>query len=417
MQINSPAVKTTLSKLLLCLMLQSLPVIVMAQKIGAKYTVTESEASRIVATVLRQSPVIDGHNDLFVHYMDCNKCPRDLSDYRIDTINRGQTDIPRLRKGGTGAVLLNVFGKDRTQSSYLQAWDLLYRMEAAYSNDLAVVKSSAGMREAMKQGKIALLPILEGAIRLEDNPALLRMYYRLGLRSVTFAYKTNGLSDASDDTVAHNGISEKGRNMIREMNHLGVLVDLSHVSAKAMSDVLDVSQAPVIFSHSNAKALCQVNRNVPDDILIRLKKNGGLIMISFVPYFTTNAFSDWMNSGDQVYFKSIAEFPNRPDTVNKIMEKWENEHPQPPVSVADLADHFDYVKKLIGIDHIGMAGDYDGISFAIPGLEDVSGYPKLLMELARRGWSETELKKVSGENFLRVFEAVEKTAAAGQGRQ
>lgn len=401
-----PAIRSVV----LLLAFSLIPALLFAQKQGSKYTVTETVAAAVVAAVLQQSPVIDGHNDLFVQYMDCNKCPRDIGDYPIDTISRGQTDIPRLRKGGAGAVLMNVFGKERSQSSYLQAWDLLYRLEEAYKNDIAIVNSSSGLRETMKKGRIAFLPTLEGAIRLEDNPALLRMYYRMGLRSVTFAYKTNGLADASDDTVAHNGISSKGRTMISEMNKLGVMIDLSHVSAKAMSDILDASKAPVFFSHSNAKALCNVNRNVPDDILFRLKKNGGLIMLTFVPYFTTNTFNEWMNSGDLVYYKALADFPNRRDTVNSIMEKWENDHPQPPVSVADLADHFDYVKKLIGIDHVGMAGDFDGISFTIPGLEDVSTYPVLLQELARRGWTVEELRKLTSENFLRVFEEVEKTA-------
>lgn len=226
----------------------------------AKYRRTEDEAKKIVAKVIKASPVIDGHNDLFIHYFDCKTCPRDLKDYRIDTINKGHTDIPRLRKGGAGGVLMNVFGNDKVASSYLTAWDLLYRMEQAFSKDLKIVGSSAEMSKAMQEGKIALLPILEGSVRLENSPALLRAYYRLGLRSVTFAYKTNDLADGSDDTARHNGISEIGKKMIQEMNSLGVLIDMNHISAKAMNDILDITQSPVIFSHSNARALCDVNR-------------------------------------------------------------------------------------------------------------------------------------------------------------
>jgi membrane dipeptidase len=375
-----------------------------------KYVKSESEAGKTVVNVLKASPVIDGHNDLFIHYFDCKTCPIDLKDYRIDTIAKGHTDIPRMRKGGVGAMLMNVFGRDTNITSYLQAWDLLYRMEAAHSKDLKVVGTSAEIRSAMKEGKIALLPILENALRLKNNPALLRTYYKLGLRSVTMAYSTNGLADGSDDTARHNGISAKGKEMVKEMNRLGMLVDISHISAKAMHDILDVTQAPVIFSHSNVKALTNVNRNVPDDVLLRLKQNRGIIMLTFVPYFTTNQFSKWTIEGDSLYYATIKKYPEDTTTLGKIMDQWENENPKPEVTVSQMADHFDYVKKLIGVDHIGMAGDYDGIYFTIKGLEDVSTFPKLLIELARRGWTEAELRKITGENFLRVFEQVEKKA-------
>jgi membrane dipeptidase len=233
----------------------------------------------------------------------------------------------------------------------------------------------------------------------------------LGLRSVTFAYSTNGLADGSDDTARHNGVSAIGREMIKEMNRLGVLIDMSHISAKAMNDILDETKAPVIFSHSNARALCDVNRNVPDDVLLRLKKNGGIIMLTFVPYFVKIEHMKWLDEGDAVYYKAIKDYPDQKDKVDSIMTKWEKEKPEPFVNVSNMADHFDYVKKLIGADHIGMAGDYDGISFTIKGLENISTFPNLLTELARRGWTENELKKITSENFLRVFEQVEKNAA------
>jgi len=375
-----------------------------------KYVLHEAKAKEIVGRVLKASHVIDGHNDLFIHYFDCKTCPRDFKDYRIDTIAKGHTDIPRWKKGGVGGQLLNIFGRGLTHESYLQAWDFLYRMEKLYNKDLKIVGTAAEMRTAMKAGKIAILPMLEGAVRIQDNPLYLRMYYKLGLRSVTFAYKTNGLADGSDDTVRHNGISDSGRVMIKEMNRLGVLIDMSHISAKAMNDILDITEAPVIFSHSNVRALCNVNRNVADDVLLRLMKNRGIIMLTFVPYFTRKEMYDWMNRGDEVYYKAEKDFPGNRDTVNAIISKWEEDNLAPVVTVADMADHFDYVKKLIGVNHIGMAGDYDGIGFTIKGLENVSTYPNLLVELARRGWTETELKKITGGNFLRVFEEVEKKA-------
>lgn len=379
-------------------------------KPAEKYQISQAAAEKIVQRVVNTSPVIDGHNDVFVKYMDCRDCPRDLTDYRIDTINNGHTDLIRLKKGGAGGMLINIFGQDTGKRSYLLAWDLLYRMEAAYSKKMKVVKSSIDMKQAMDQGKIAFLPSLEGAVRLEDHASLLRMYYRLGLRSVTFAYKTNALADGSDDTARHNGVSTAGREMIKEMNRLGVIIDMSHISEKSMNDILDISSAPVIFSHSNVKALCNVNRNVSDNVLQRLKVNRGIIMLTFVPYFVAQKHSNWLDAGDAVYYKAVADHPGKTDTVNAIMEHWEKNNPEPLVTVSDMADHFDYVKKLIGVDHIGMAGDFDGIQFTIRGLENTSTYPNLLIELARRGWSESDLKKITGQNFLRVFGEVEREA-------
>jgi membrane dipeptidase len=385
-----------------------------SQPTARKYSVSETQASAIVQKVLKTSPVIDGHNDLFAWYFGCNykklkKCPQDIADYPLDTISKGQTDIPRWRKGGVGGVLLNVYAD--SLNDYLDAYDLLYRLEKEYPKDLKVVGTAVEMRTAMKADKITLLPMLEGAVRLENKPSLLRSFYKMGLRCVTFAYKTNGLADGSDDTPTHNGISSIGKEMITEMNRLGVLIDMSHISAKSMNDILDITKAPVIFSHSNARALCDVNRNVSDEVLKRLKKNNGIIMLTMVPEFTTNAIKDWMNTGDAVYYKAKKDFPGNRDTVNAIIGKWEKDNTPPAVTVVEIANHFDYVKKLIGVDCIGIGGDYDGLSFTITGMEDVSSYPKLLIELAKRGWTEVELRKISSENFLRVFEEVERTAA------
>lgn len=398
-------------------------VIFISLKVGAQksnqisgnniYTLTEDAAKKIVHKVLKSSPVIDGHNDLFIHYFDCKNCPRDLNDYRIDTNNTGHTDIPRLRKGGVGGILLNVFGRERNLDSYMQAWDLLYRMEDAYSNDLKVVGTAAEMKIVMKQGKIAILPSLEGAVRLGNNMYLLRAYYKLGLRSVTFAYNTNQLADGSDDTAKYNGISQLGKEMIKEMNRLGILIDMSHISAKAMSDILDITKAPVIFSHSNVRALCDVNRNVPDDILIRLKQNNGIIMLTPVPYFTRDEHNRWLNNRDSMGEALYARFKQNPNdslALDKINEQWQLDNPEPVVTIADLANHFDYVKKLIGVDYIGIAGDYDGIEFFIKGMEDIASFPGLLAELARRGWTEKELLQITSENFLRVFAEVEHKA-------
>lgn len=378
-----------------------------------KYTKSEAEAEKITAKVLKVSPVIDGHSDLFAWYFGCDykklaKCPQDIADYPLDSIRKGQTDIPRWHAGGVSGVQLNVFAD--SLGSFLDAYDLLYRLENTYSKDLKVVDSAAEMRQAMRDGKIAILPMLEGSIRLENKTSFLRAFYKQGLRCVTFTYTTSDWADGSDDAPKHNGISKLGKEMVKEMNRLGIIIDMSHSSAKSMSDILDITQAPVIFSHSNAKKLCNVNRNVPDEILLRLKVNKGLIMLDMVPDHTTDTFARWMADGDEVYYKTKAQFPNDKQKLKETMEKWENENPRPVVTISNVADHFDYVKKLIGVDHIGIGGDFDGLDYTISGMEDVSSYPKLLTELAKRGWTENELKKITGENYLRVFADIEKRA-------
>ena len=409
---NSLIIKRTLVLLMICLAcsLKAQNQNVNQKKREIKYVLSQLAAERIVKKVLRSSPVIEGHNDLYFHFVGCEDCPKDLADYPIDVKTEGQTDIPRWRKGGVGGQLLNVASKETTAKKYLESWDLLYRMQNAYPRDLPIVGTAEDTRRAMRVGKIAIIPSLEGAVILENNLALLRNYYRLGLRSVTFAYETNDLADGSDDVPKHNGISSFGKEMVKEMNRLGIMIDMSHISAKAMHDILDVSQAPVIFSHSNVRAICEVNRNVPDDVLNRLKANRGIIMLTFVPYFTTNSLSKWMKTGDDFYYDLKEKYPDDKTKVSAGIKKWETDNPQPTVTVSDIADHFDYVKKLIGIDYIGMSGDYDGIAFTISGMEDVSSYPKLLVELARRGWTEKELRKITSGNFLRVFEEVEKKA-------
>ncbi len=378
-----------------------------------EYPVSSEKATQIVAEILKTSPIIDGHNDLFVNYFDCKTCPKDLNDYPIDIIAPGQTDIPRMKKGGVGGVLLNVFGREKTLDSYMQAWDLLYRMQDTYNNELKIVSTASEMRKGMQEGKITILPSLEGAVRLGNNKYLLKTYYKLGLRSVTFAYSSNQFADGSDDTAKYNGISALGSEMVGEMNKLGVIIDMSHISAQAMNAILDVTKAPVIFSHSNVQALCNVNRNVPDDVLKKLKLNGGIIMLCPVPYFTTNTYFDWHNLNDSFFENLFERFQKNPadsTELDKIAIQWEKDNPPPMITVADLANHFDYVKKLIGVDYIGIGGDYDGIEYTINGMEDISSYPKLLTELIRRGWTETEIKKITGENFLRIFEAVEQKA-------
>ena len=349
----------------------------------SKYPVSETKAEEIVTRVLKQSPIIDGHSDLFAWYFGCvykklKKCPQGIADYPLDTITKGQTDIPRWRKGGVGGVQLNL---DADSFNFKVQYDLLYRLEKIYQKDLKVVSTSSQMRKAMKDGKIALLPMREGSEKLYGNMTLLDSLYKAGLRCMTFAYYTNEFADASDDSPKHNGISTIGKELVKKMNRLGIIIDMSHISAKSMSDILDITKAPVIFSHSNARALGDVNRNVPDEILLRLKKNGGLIMIDMVAEHSTTAFGKWAEAGDSVYYSIKEKFPGDKVKLKEVMMQWEKDYPMPVVTIADVANHFDYVKKLIGIDYIGISGDYDGMDYPIKGLEDVSCFPTLLVEL------------------------------------
>jgi membrane dipeptidase len=399
-------------KFLSTILLYTLSLSAFSQVVQRTYPVSDDQASVLIKKVLKVSPVVDGHNDLFIHYFDCKNCPRGLTDYRIDTLNSGHTDIPRMRQGGVGGLMLNVFGRERTEQSYMEAWALLHQTEKKYGSNLKIVKSSSEMKTAFKEGKIALLPSLEGAVRLGDNLELINKYYKLGLRSVTFAYSTNLLADGSDDTIKYNGISAFGKSMVAEMNKLGVLIDMSHISVKAMADILEISKAPVLFSHSNVRALCDVNRNVPDSVLLKLKENRGMIMLTFVPYFVKKEHMQWLDEGDALYYKTLNDYPDDSLKMESVMTGWEKL--EPAVTVADMADQFDYVKKLIGVDYIGMAGDFDGINYTIKGLEDTSTYPNLLLELAKRGWKEDELRKIASENFLRIFKEVEKQAFAIQ---
>lgn len=379
----------------------------------------EMTHEEMVSKVLREAPLIDGHNDLLIHYIWCQACPRELDAYRLDSITDGHIDIPRLRKGGVGALLTNVFGRGKEMNEYLQGWDLIFRIEEKYAGDFKVAVTSSEVRQVMKNGKIAIIPSMEHTYELVDDLGRLRTLYRLGLRSVILAYNNNNIADGAFDEPIHDGLSEYGKELVLEMNRLGIMVDLSHITEKGMLDVLEITRAPAIFSHANARALTDTERNASDQVLLKLKENGGLIMLTPVNYFTTQEAHDYflvkLDSMSKVFQE---KYPN-PDRmseeeielVDAEWDAWEAANPVPKVTVKDFADHFDYVKNLIGIDHIGIGSDFDGMYYLIEGIEDASTFPNLLLELANRGWTESELKKVTQENFLRVFEAVEQKAA------
>ena len=371
-----------------------------------------------IDALLRQVPLVDGHNDLFIHYMDCEACPVGLDAYDIGKPVDGDTDIARWREGRVGAQLLNVFGAKPGTRETLDAFDFLRQLADRYRSDLEIAGSAADVRRIHAQGRIALIPTLEGATRLENSPAMLRTLHRLGLRAVTLAFKTNDLADAAGDAARHGGLSVQGADMVREMNRVGVLVDLSHVTHAAMNDVLDIATAPVIFSHSSARTLADVERNVPDDVLRRLPRNGGIVMVSFVPYFTSAAHAAWMDQHDALDESLHARFKRGQITGEQgdaEVEAWQRAHPEPVVGVSAVADHIEYIRRIAGIDHVGLGSDFDGISAKVVGLEDVSKFPAVLAELASRGWSDEDLGKLAGNNFLRVMEAAERASVPRPG--
>ncbi len=387
-----------------------------------RHILDETKAKVLVSKVLKAAPIIDGHNDLFIKYFRCTncpsytqnyckECPRDIKDYPLDKLTSGHTDIPRWRKGGVGGQLINI-----ALIEPLPSFDLLHRLQETYPADLQVVGTAAEMRNAMKKGKIAILPTLEAAFRLENSMSTLRMYYKLGLRSVTMAYSTNDLADGERDAPRHNGLSAFGREMVKEMNRLGVLIDIAHTTEKSMLDIIAASDAPVIISHASFQKLITNPPVIPKQVLLRLREKNGIIMLAFLPYNvsgTKNA--EWAKRVRMMYEDLLRQNNNDQQRATDLTKKWMQENPEPKVTVADVADQYDYLKELIGVDHIGIGSDFDGIPYGTPeGLEDVSKFPNLLIELARRGWTERELRKVSSENFLRVFEAIENVAQQKQ---
>jgi membrane dipeptidase len=256
---------------------------------------------------------------------------------------------------------------------------------------------------------------MEGGHAINSSVATLRMMYRLGARYMTLTHSLNvPWADSATDTPQLEGLNALGEDIVREMNRLGMLVDLSHVSPATMADALKVSTAPVIFSHSSARALTDVPRNVPDDILRLVPKNGGIVMVTFVPGFISQQVADYGKRETAERARLTAESGSTPDSVNKAMDAWHAANPAPRASLLQVADHIDHIKKIAGVDHIGLGGDFDGITSVVVGLEDVSTYPYLIAELLRRGYTDEDIKKIAGRNILRVLRGAEATAAKMQ---
>lgn len=377
--------------------------------------IPRAQAEAVVRRVLRAHPIVDGHADLYRYWLNCPQCPRSLAAWPIDVETTGTMDLPKWRRGGVGGQLYNVYGKDRNVTSLLEAFDLMHQLGTRYPRDLRVVGSPAELEAAARAGQVGIIPMFEGAVLLQDNPALLRTYHRLGLRAVTLAYQTNNLADGSDDAPRHRGISPLGRAMIAEMNRLGVLVDLSHVSADAMRAAIAASTAPVIFTHSNAYALCRVNRNVPDDVLRAVRANGGIVMVNFVPFHVSQAHADWLAAMEAAWKARVAQAPDTAAADRWLDIEWKAAHPEPRVTAADVADQVEHVRRVAGLAHVGIGADFgNDAEYVVPELADAGRYPALLTELAMRGWTAAELAQLTRGNFLRVWRAAEAEARRAQ---
>ena len=369
-----------------------------------------AEHYELANKVLSSVPLLDGHNDLLLHYYYYKDLKGDLDKYDIATRTSGHTDIPRLREGKVGAQFFTVFSMDKNNvtKTLMKTIDCFYRIKDRYKDDFMFAKTADDIMTSFKSGKIAMLMNIEGGEEIENSLPLLRLYYELGVRYMTLTWNnTHDWADAGLDTAKHNGLSDFGKEVVKEMNRLGMLVDISHVSDKVMLDVFETSESPVIYSHSNARKFASTKRNVTDDILLKLKENNGIIMLSFVAFFVTQDYADWFDNYETVYNSLQKE---NKETAKEKIEEWKKMNPAPTVTISDLADHFDHIKNLIGVEHIGIGSDFDGFSNTIENLDDCSKFPNLFAELARRGWTESELKKIAGENFLRVFRDAEKVS-------
>jgi membrane dipeptidase len=370
--------------------------------------------------VLREVPLIDGHNDLPWQYQKRFNNHLSQLDLRVDQSAMKpalHTDIPRLRAGRLGGQFWSVYvpatlkGNDAVQAT-LEQIDTVHRMIAAYPDVFELARTADDIVRIHKSGRIASLIGMEGGHSIGNSLASLRMTYHGGARYMTLTHSEN--NDWADSATADpraNGLTPFGKVMVREMNRLGMLVDLSHVSAKTMHDVLDVAAAPPIFSHSSARAVAGHARNVPDDVLQRLKTTDGVVMITWVPSFINEKVRAHNAERDAMKARWASLHNGDPEKVKALLAEWDKANPSPKASVADVADHIDHVVKIAGIDYVGLGADLDGITATPEGLDSVATYPKVFAELIRRGYTDEQLKKIAGLNILRVMRKVEAVAA------
>lgn len=366
--------------------------------------------------LLREFPVVDGHNDLPWALREQVRYDMAARDIAVDQSAHLHTDIPRLREGGVGAQFWSVYVRsdyagDQAVSATLEQIDCVRQLLARHPADLRPALTAADMEAARAEGRIASLMGAEGGHSIADSLATLRALYALGVRYMTLTHNDNiAWADSATDEPGVGGLSAFGREVVREMNREGMLVDLSHVAATTMRDALDTTAAPVIFSHSSSRAVCDHPRNIPDDVLERLPANGGVAMVTFVPKFVLQAAVDWTAAADENMRAHGFHHLDTTAEAMKVHRAFEESNPRPVATVSTVADHLDHMREVAGIDHLGIGGDYDGTAFTPDGLNDVTGYPNLIAELLDRGWSKADLAKLTWRNAVRVLGAAEDVA-------
>jgi len=399
----------------------------------AASTVVAADANRLAArvdAVLARTPVIDGHNDLPWEVRD--RFAGDLAkiDLGADTSKLPapagapalMTDIPRLRAGHVGAQFWSVWipvstkGPEAVRMTIEQI-DIVKAIAARWPRDFAMAYSVADIRRAQREGKVASLIGVEGGHQIDDSLAVLRQYHDLGARYMTLTHSSNtAWADSATDAPVHHGLTPFGKAVVREMNRIGMLVDLSHVSEATMRAALEIARAPVMFSHSSARAITDHPRNVSDEVLRLVAKNGGVVMVNFAPGYVSEARRRW--DADRAAEKARFDSPpfgglyiGDAERAKSELAKWEAAHPAPVVGITDVAAHVQHVRDVAGVDHVGIGSDFDGIPETPAGLDGVDRYPALFVELARRGWSDADLAKLAGANLLRVMTDAEAVAA------
>ncbi len=384
---------------------------------------------QVAEAALKAAPVWDGHNDLpeqlRERYRDviADFDFADTTDTADPALNKGpiHTDLARIAKGRLGAQFWSVYidaglTEQQAVQATLEQIDVMKRVLARHPDRLEFVTTADGAAKAMKAGRVASLIGMEGGHSIGSSLAVLRQMYALGARYMTLTHSKNTpWADSATDAPVHGGLTDFGRDVVREMNRIGMLVDLSHVSEATMMDALDVAKAPVIFSHSGARAVDGHARNVPDAVLARLKENGGIVMAVGFPTFLSEKRRQWdaERTGEQARLKAL--WPGDPAAAARALAEWDAAHPEVKATVSDWADHIDHLKQVAGIDHFGIGGDYDGMATGPVGAEDVTGYPALFTELARRGYTQAELEKIANRNIARVLRSAETYAAAHRG--
>jgi membrane dipeptidase len=380
----------------------------------------------VAAAALKAAPVWDGHNDV-AEQLRARRADViaafDFNDTTHEPDGKGgtssmHTDLARLAKGHIGAQFWSVFvtsdqPEPQAVVATLEQIDVMKRLIARYPDRLQLALTSADVERAMKAGKIASLLGMEGGHSIDGSLGVLRQMYALGARYMTLAhFKDNAWADSATDDPKHDGLTDFGKDVVREMQRIGMLVDLAHVSEATMMDALDVARAPVIFSHSGARAVDGASRNVPDAVLERVKANGGIVMAVAFPSYVSEPLRQWAAADAAEQAREAALFSGQPDKAKAAVSAWEAAHPAPKATLQQVADHIDHLRAVAGIDHIGLGGDYDGMETGPVGMEDVSGYPALFVELARRGYSQDDLEKIASRNMMRVLKAAEAYAAA-----